>query len=273
MTAINVVKRPDGIYVFTDGSILDSHGVVCGFQSKVATLPHLPAVVCCRGWSMAPSTVGAMLGMAFSSFDELVAGVAALLPTLVKQIDFGLQGCNDNILEFLIAGFSSRRGRYEAYFIRNSENWDRVRKCDNRDAAIMPAAFELVELLDDISVMPMPTGDELRSAGIEDSGSPDIEGTLMLGMKLLAVQRQMLIPTRGGSYHIVGGFAQMTRLGRNSIVQSIPMRWPDRIGELITLVAAAEVMTPSNVASIQPLENRRQRRAREREQRKKLHAV
>src|SRR5438094_270583 len=107
MSAINFVKRRDGLYFFSDGAQYLSNGILTSFGSKLWPLANLPAIIAARGSVWAGPIFSWELGHRFSDFDELIEGVETSLPALhERHLElFGNSGRDE--LELYLGGWSN----------------------------------------------------------------------------------------------------------------------------------------------------------------------
>jgi hypothetical protein len=231
MTAINVVcqKQRNCIHVVSDAASYNPDGIIGGFVTKTFTVPHWPGVLAVRGTGSAGPRIGYLLSLNFGSFDALIDGIEAMLPSIVAAIEI------PSPVEIIIAGFSERGP--ESYVIETSAETP-IGVSDEAFAAMVadgsgycPEPYVL-QRLPAITAGPPPHDEVIMAAqfhGFKEDDDPEI---VIAGLrKVVEMQRQSLFD--GGIYW-VGGFAQLTTIRPDGIEQRILQHWPeDRVGQLI----------------------------------------
>jgi hypothetical protein len=226
MTATNIVcqKRHNCLHVVCDAAMYDSSGVVRGLGSKIFPVSHWPGVICIRGAARAV-LVSQWLSGEFASFDAMVDGIEAVMPTFAAAADLHMD------CELILAGWSASRSAPESYLITTGNGLPVG--CDEEMAAAaeyLPEAFTLQRLPDTISGPAVQDFDIINAAGFEGI---DVDGSPELAIwnlrKLVEMQRQT---GHTNGIHWVGGFASLATVTPSGITQRILARWPeDRIGE------------------------------------------
>jgi hypothetical protein len=257
MTAINAVARDNAAYLLTDAALYDPNGIIQGFMSKVVTFPHLHLAMAVTGSVKATLELVAVLSKSATSFDTAIEGAPDLFRDLCQAGYFEMETEKASQVRLILVGWSGA-GRGEAYALSTMDEPNHP-------------AFTLSKGV--IFTSPSPAHDDLRRAGImtEEGGihcrfADDVPE--LLG-RMVDLQREMAWPVPGNPdqiKHIVGGHATLTAIDKNGISQRVVRRWTaDRIGEPIEPQEAPRLVV-NNAPS--PL-NRQQRRALEREQRKR----
>ncbi|MBU4529769.1 MAG: hypothetical protein KUA43_08830 [Hoeflea sp.] len=226
MSAINVFLTDEAAHVFTDGAMydLDAGGKILGVCSKPLTLPHLNAVIASTGYIYVNyMLMGAICDSRVSSFDELkdhfgaivkkASAEALKIPGMPKGLGF---------FETVIAGWSERADRPQAYAMdRGFGGLDASRPMQTRKVYRKPDHPELPKTK--------------RTEHVEADG-----------LSLMEDQRRLLFGSHdapGLEAHAVGGFCQMTTVTRDGISMKILRRWPDFIGEPISVTPDAASST------------------------------
>lgn len=212
MTALNIFVSSDHVDLFTDSAIFDlaKGGVVEGFGSKVIPLPHQGAVMAATGYSWVSIVMaGVIATTGIETFDQLSERLPTLISDAVKNDPGGSPAYGK--FELAIAGFSERRDAPEAYVLYSyaDQGWPawNLRKVGNYTSPKVARRF-------------------------------DPSDTVGSGLQIIEDQRNELCGARGFegiSCHAVGGVAQHARLDREGITIKVIKRWPDVVGQRVTV--------------------------------------
>ena len=219
MSAINVLQYPDGAAVWTDGAHYLADGTMMAVAPKIEALPHLHAILAARAPSLFLPLMAYRLGTEFATFDALVEGMAvavrigfALHSALFDRCDHGAD------FNLVVVGWSESRGRCETWVMSSvlfgeMEPWNPQ---EMGPVLLMPYDDDLGDRL-------ILTPEQLAG------GLHPVED----GLRIIEAQRGVAACQGGREEpsHGVGGFAQMTFVGRHQITTAIMRRWPDAIGE------------------------------------------
>jgi hypothetical protein len=197
MSAIIIFRRDDVVHVATDGLTFGEDCV--HLDQKAYVVPHVPFVLATRGVADATHAYGMLFQYAFKTFDELVAGIETLLPTMQSMFlrQVGPEPCwQSRNSQLAIAGWSQERQRCEAYLIRGGEE---------RPNIFPPWKLMAVK---DLMFAPPPSEDVPFDP---DHVERDI-------LALMEAQRRDCTG--------VGGYCQLTLLTEHAVTQRILRRWP-----------------------------------------------
>ncbi|KRE22565.1 hypothetical protein ASE66_25580 [Bosea sp. Root483D1] len=216
MSACNIIRTDEAIYLFSDGASYYGDGTLGAVGQKVSILAHLNCAISCRG----PKGFGEELAQAvndsFGSFDELVESFALAVSNLYAIGREGYALCQTGPeIEVYLAGWSDARNRPESYVVTSH--------------SLYGPAWEL-QPLGPVAVSPFDADLEARCAALEPSD--DIIAT---GVALIEQQRLVRGSHAGAGPAVagVGGFCQVTIIRPQSIQTAIVKRWDDRIGEVL----------------------------------------
>lgn len=221
MSAINIIRMPDAVYLFTDAASYAGDGTLGEISQKVWPIAHLDCAVACRGPALWLPLMASRIGARFRTFEELVAGLVDFLPGALRHVEiFGACEFGPGF-ELYLAGWSHERGRGESYFLSSADRYG-VTAWELRElaeASFAPCDAELEEALTAGRVV-----------------LPETWGPLDLGLYVMERQRRMRASHPGlpEPVHGVGGFAQATTIMPGCISTTILARWPeDHPGEKI----------------------------------------
>lgn len=229
MSATQIYVRPDDVVVLTDGASYDSDGVVVGLVNKVAAFPHLNAALTANGPAFFLALLAARIHDAFTSFDELVAGIVDRVRQSVRADKSFFDQVGGTRFVLYVAGISESRGP-EAWMLA-SEDGDGFRAWHLEplgQGIIKPASSDFMA---DLHEIPGMTTDP-------DEFDPATHGLMIMEEQR---RRPWEIVGAGQNRHIIGGFVQFTAVSREGIEARILQRWPDRIGEKITPLASSRI--------------------------------
>ena len=229
MSAINVVKRRSDAFVIADSIAYDKNGVLTLFESKLTTLEHLHAVIGCRGTMLARRVIVPEISVAFTSFDDLIAGVESWLRDFWRDFVWTYPVADDTSNELTIAGWSRARGAPAVFTILTKDiPQNRYHK----------TGFQLYELEQLIVTQP-DVFQEDYDAAVKAGGynpqttvrdvDPATHGALLLELQR---QREHLIPS-GEFRYMVGGVCEMATITADGIAMQTIGEYPDAIGEPI----------------------------------------
>jgi hypothetical protein len=218
MSAINVFTYSDGAVIWTDAASYLADGTLAAISSKVHPLPHLNAVIAARAPSLFLPLIGLRLGQSFDSFDAMISGLAQ-----ETRIFFGLHSQIFSMcdlgpdFDLVVCGWSENRGA--------CETWIMCSQARGELAAWTPHQMGPVAL--------MPYDDALGA--VLTLSEAQLGGALHPvedGLRIIEAQRNVKVCQGKESVpsHGVGGFAQMTLLGREQIETRVMRRWPDKLG-------------------------------------------
>lgn len=277
MSAINVIKFPDGVHVATDSAAWDASGTVTAFVHKSFALPHFPAVIATRGAAITPLLFGWAFTKEFSSFDDMVARIDDEMPEIheILMPDLGEHGEG---FDLVIAGYSEERKAFEFYTMTTLSIADRGYS-DEESAEVLAAGaldqkpYQLVEIKEPLLCSPaILSEDEIAATGLNQrvanlGRQAQIDETFRT---VLEMQRQKPFNFMDCDepFHGIGGRATVCTVTKTGVDQRVIHRWRgDRIGELIKPepVDWSATVTPINTAGM----SRQQRRYLERQAKKK----
>lgn len=216
MSACNIIKTEDAIYMFTDGASYYGDGTLGAVGQKVSILAHLNAAISCRGPKGFAEELAQSINDAYGSFDELVQSFALAVSNfyLVGRDQYALCATGPDI-EVFLAGWSESRGQPESYAVTSH--------------LLNGPAWEL-QPLGPLAVAPFDAELDARCAALEPGA--DI---ISAGVTLMEEQRKVRGPHAGAGAAVagVGGFCQMTIIRPQSIQTAVVRRWEDRLGEML----------------------------------------
>ncbi|HEV7335889.1 MAG TPA: hypothetical protein VGO06_07950 [Bosea sp. (in: a-proteobacteria)] len=220
MSACNIIKTEDAIYMFTDGASYYGDGTLGAIGQKVSVLAHLNCALSCRGPFGFAEELAQAINSVYGSFDELVDSFALAVSNLyaVGSENYALCQTGPEI-EVFLAGWSEARNQPESYVVTSHSQ--------NRPA------WEL-QPLGPVAVAPYDADLEARCAGLEPG-----EDVISAGVALMEEQRKVRGPHAGVGAPVagVGGFCQVTIIRPQSIQTAVVRRWDDQIGEPLGLAA------------------------------------
>lgn len=236
MSAINVLRLPDAVHVFTDAASYDEDGVLQAIAPKCCVMPHLPAALATRGPRRATDLLAAILGGLFQTFDELVSNIEYQLPLICDEAD-ELRSEFAPRIELLLAGWSAERAGPETYFMQTESNpWQPEPDETLAGEFLNPAPFTLRKL-PEAFISPNIDPEDLRASlppGRQINGvqnlDPAVDGLRLL--ELQRAQRRELVPG-GTQAHWIGGFGMLTSVRYDRVEQRVIGRWNDEVGRLI----------------------------------------
>ena len=229
MTAIIVIRQPDAVYIATDGAVCEA-GLFVGLQAKAIVAPHLPAIFTFRGYSYLFAAVHEHLGGGeHATFDDMLANAVASMRTAYEEAANWPAYRASHCFDLVIAGWSAKRARAEAYLLSNSES-DGTPAWTLRELGTIAMAPPLDDAIAERFRLRDPRAllNELHPA--------------QAALRLMEAQRHVTgsVDDESAEYHSVGGFCQLTVLDRDAIATRILKRWPaPAIGEPLDPMSAA----------------------------------
>jgi hypothetical protein len=218
MTAINVAIPPGGVVgvMLSDTAGYDDNGVIRCFSPKVITLPHMGTVVAARGHvdivQWAADTVAE-----FPSLDEVVQECPPALCAGWRQI---LDATPAASMDLVVMGWSTTMGQIKCY------------------AATADSGFVFADA--PVYLAPIPDEAAMIAAGllVPGHGIAFQNGVHEVLLKIMELQRAEPMPFNKATPerlgHVIGGHAILTVIDRETIIQKVIRRWPDKIGQLIS---------------------------------------
>jgi hypothetical protein len=204
MTAVNVVRHADAVYILSDGAGFGPDGQPLALVSKVFPLPHLNAAITLRGqFPVLFLLASALSTVAIDTYDEL----KRLLPMIARQVGAGLGPVMASAAEFdlIVAGFSETSGADSfGVFSHDRHGLEPWRVHPFGELSVAPQSEEVQAFL-----CSFPEGMAAKDF------RPEVDG-----LRLLNVQRAT---AEGGK--IMGGFAQLTKVTRQAIETRVLERW------------------------------------------------
>jgi hypothetical protein len=224
MTAINLIRQSDAVYIVSDGVGCDRDGVVQFVVPKVFPLPHLRAAVAGRGNIFGLAHVAAALAMA-PTYDVMKMRAAKTLREVVdlfRDINAtqGAQGeaIFPSDLQIYVGGWTVA-GEPDAFLMLTSET-----------SGLPP--WTVVPILD-FGMFPGGEAQDDAWSFLAGRGVEDLDPRAD-GLKIIEAQRRYKIENQyGQSTFGIGGFAQLTTVARDRITTEILHRWPDQVGKKI----------------------------------------
>lgn len=223
MTAIIIVTQPSRglLHVASDAAMYRRDQVVVSFGTKVMAVAHWPGVITNTGISSATTVLGAMLADRFETFDEMLIGSEAALPSMIEECA-PVAGA-----EVILAGISTVHGP-AAFSFRTDDSLPPVAPSEQQ-LARLPPPLRLARL-PNVVMTPIPD-DQIEPANYEgiDVDAPT-ELIIWSIRKLLEMQRCMKLPDGIGS---IGGFGHLTTVSREGITERMLQQWPDETGDVL----------------------------------------
>lgn len=242
MSSIAIIQQSDAIHFITDGAQYDSDGVVTKLASKVLILPLSGCAMALRGGSWAGGTLLLMLAAA-RSFDEVLERLPQAVEDAIKVRDAVSMPARDPLtshFEVTVAGWSAASSAMRAAVTTSRdpsdpedvtgisfiEGYYRGAPCAPCGLQLYPAVSNIDHILD----RTIETQEDL------DGLDPELDGFA------LHVAQRVTGGTYGGrAVYLVGGFAELTTVRRESIASRVIHEWPDRIGAKIVPANALPV--------------------------------
>ena len=221
MSAINVLRQSGAVHVFTDGAAYGADGALLHVGPKAWPLPHLKAVVACRGPELIGPLAASYLSASTRSYELLRQNAGRIGRSLMESFGHLLELCSHGgDFEFVVAGFSELSGP-DSYLVCNHDRYGVPPW-----TVIELGAFSLLPSSDAIHAA-FAAG--LKPGATADDLDPEVEG-----LRAMEAQRSAAVSLqRDESLVIVGGFAQMTTITPDGISTKVLKRWPDQFGKPI----------------------------------------
>lgn len=220
MSACNIIKTDDAVYMFTDGASYYGDGTLGAVGQKVEILAHLNCAISCRGPAGFGDELAQAINTAFGSFDELVESFAPVVSNFYFVDRDRYARCETGPeAEVFLAGWSESRDRPETYVVTshslNGEPWS-------------------LQPLGPVAVSPYDADLGARLARLQPS-----ENVIEVGVSLMEQQRLVRAPHAGAGPAVagVGGFCQLTVVTGAGVSTMIVQRWPDVVGERLGVAA------------------------------------
>jgi hypothetical protein len=266
MSAVIMLKQRDRIHLMTDAASYYMDGTVAAFLDKCIAIPHLHCAIAALGPSLWGGIIERAISEAFSSYDEMKAGIEPLLVDLFRVtdpasvIDPELTIATD----VWIVGWSKDLQGPDGFTIGMDDLDDWERRETGNPHAKRPFQIEPLHEIG-INMNPCPSGAQLFEA-FHPNGLP--EPVKMIPdvdlVQLLEIQRRLTFRDQG--WHFIGGYGFLTSVTADGINQRRVHSWPeDRVGEMIKpqpidWLQWRAARNQSNVIELAH-PNRRQRRA------------
>lgn len=220
MSACNIIKTDEAIYMFTDGASYYGDGTLGAVSQKVSILAPLNCALSCRGPADFGEELAQAINAAYSSFDELVEifALAASNFYAIGSERYALCQTGPEV-EVYLAGWSEARNQPESYVVTSH--------------SLYGPAWGL-QPLGPVAVSPFDVDLEARCAARKPG-----EDIISAGVALMEEQRKVRGTHAGAGPAVagVGGFCQVTIIRPQSIQTAIVKRWDDRLGEPLGMAA------------------------------------
>jgi hypothetical protein len=235
VTAINVIKQKTAVHMLTDGAswIYPGSYYVGPPVLKAWPLPHLNAVLACRGPLQSPPVLADLFSSCgASTYDELKKAALAVMEAAMSSrlYEDVVSGASGNPIELVIAGWSETVGP-DAFVIQASA-------AGNEPIDRFLSENKPWILKDTGAAMMAPSDDAIQKAALAamppTNTCADDMDPVRDGLAILNAQRDALIAVEHSASHgmvTVGGFAQLTTVTADAITTRIIHRWPYEIGE------------------------------------------
>ncbi len=238
MTAINIVLRKRSVAIFSDTAWYDGSGRVVMFAPKTRRLEGMDAFLAFRG--------------GLNVFDHIEQ-----ILTDIGSVD-GIISDNGAALHEVIPAICGPDAKYDLYLAGWTAEGPVARFLSTETGE-----FGWNELPEPITVAPMPDISAVRAVGLTPPTNTETFDLVEFATKLIEAQRLTKFPFPWRSdlakLHGVGGSAELFTVNADGVQEHVLTHWRDEVGELIT---------PAQQIAAQPM-NRQQRRAAEREARKR----
>lgn len=199
--------------MFTDAAT--SHeGVIVAIGSKVVHFPHFPALAAATGTTLASMFASNVIGAEASSFDDLVASMAARVAEGLADNQDWIADAGDRAFDIHVVGLSQRSARYEIYTC-GYQPGGQPETIHAGHIVLQPYDDRVMEMLDRADIAP--------STILELS----LDDALSTMAKVMHVQREYAFE-RGDA---IGGFQQLTVVSPGGIQTRLLNVWPDRVGQ------------------------------------------
>lgn len=228
MSAIITLLARQAAHVFTDGAGYDQNGKLLQFLTKAYPVPQARLVVSTRGHGIATAALGSLFG-SMQSLDEARDRAIGTLEFAESHLGHVWQLSADRgAVQVVVAGLDSE-GRPAAFTLANCDCGPDV------------PAWKVVPI-EGLAVMPSTPQIAPEIMGLIDGKRSFDDITDADCVEIMEVVRRHRLPVIGrddlAAVYAIGGFIQATSVSAEGISTRILRRWPDRIGERISPVAA-----------------------------------
>lgn len=211
MSVANTLVANDAVYLATDGGFTDAAtGRLIDIKSKVYAYPEKRAAMVGLGGAW----VGPYLDIDiqqqnYSNFEELRDGIAARLPTTIREVFEQVPGAPPmwGTFAIVIAGHQDGRGRANVIF------------CENPNPKVAP----LITISDASEWTCIPCGANLDPLDIKGSA-----------VRIVGAQRYYSEPVLPGGVKasVATGFIELTTVDADGVRSQILERFPDEVGRV-----------------------------------------
>ncbi len=257
MTAVNVFLRRDRAVMMTDAALYTKDGEVVGFGQKAVALPGLRAVISCRGALMALALLAPQFPIRYRSYDDMAERASDDLRSWYDETMSVLADGGFRDVQVVVAGWSEKQDAPAGFFFDTINGVFETIK----EAVTGPVLDEVEQR--NLSSIGCNVPDDAPRYGVDP---------IRQGIPYMEAQRRMMVHSGdiAEPLRVVGGHILLSEVTRDGVSQRIVHRWNDEVGELIRpapFVAPRPLPMPAVSAM-----SRQQRRAAEREARKRLTA-
>lgn len=225
MTAINIYRRPDVVWLFGDGASYDADGRLSAITGKIHVLASLSCALLFSGRSIISPYIAHMLERAATDFDHMMEILPGWLPGMVDELT-DLFGRDDGDVAQLkdaaqgfrifVAGWSAQRGETVAFTVSSIA-----------DASGPP--FAIAEGKKGFQAPGVSAEENALGFGVSPNITPETINDV--AVTILELQRQQR-DAEGKSH--VGGLVELVTVTRDGVTSKILKRWDeDLVGELI----------------------------------------
>lgn len=219
MTSINIIERPDVVYLFSDGASYDLDGVLQSITGKTHVLSGLSTAMLFSGQAIAAPIIAFLLERRATDFDHLKRTISKRLPFIEDQVTelFDEDPAGKGFRIF-VAGWSNEKGRPSSFAIGSVPFGD------------LPP-YAVIE----------PRGSGWQAPGLSDEqrelgfgGPPLVNAETIRNVAITTLELQRQEAFAKGEVCKVGGLVELVEVRRDRIDVRIVHRWADdRVGELI----------------------------------------
>lgn len=238
----------DRVEILTDGAIYNENGVILDFAEKVYRFQNAPAALTVRGACEPMIVIGQALDMVAmlsgGSFDV----VLGFLPRMLEKLKSEGAGAD---FEMLVAGISETEGPLHVYFTTASYA-EGIESC---------RLYRMADFVGGGIIVP---AEEQDAAGITQAGLRDRFAEVGADYMELMRRHKGPNPVRPDlpAIYGIGGHVDHSVIRADGVTTTRLRTWPDVVGEKIDPATADEVVKLT----------RQQRRATERQERKRVAA-
>lgn len=249
MSSYIILQKADAIHFIVDGASYDQDGVVRAIDSKTFHLPNAGSSFVLRGAAYAGPQAAAFLSMCIS-FDQVVELLPTIMRLLLRVRDATAQTPLmpiDRHFEIAVGGWSDRFRRMTAVIATTFEARDQN---DPEGLSYWTGYEQFMPFMAPAGYL-MPPVNMVQTIGREIASAEALETIDPVDEGLLLIEAQRNVPTNynGQIRYLVGGFAELTTITRESIESTILCEWDDQIGSLIVPDGAP---TPEELAAYSP---------------------